>query len=72
MVTKYSGDNKEFYKYKQRIEVLLLFYIDGVSFIYEETDNWVYYVTYKRVKGSKKLNFVGVLSKYVFRLSTIK
>ena len=54
------------------MEVLLLFYIDGVSFIIEESDNWIYYIIYKKNKDQKKLNFVGMLSKYVFKLSSVK
>jgi len=54
------------------MEVLLLFYIDGVSFVVEESDNWVYYLIYKKLKGKNKLNFVGMLSKYIFRLTTVK
>lgn len=54
------------------MEVLLLFYIDGVSFIFEELDTWIYYVIFKKVKGAQRKLFVGMLSKYVFRLSTLK
>lgn len=54
------------------MEVLLLFYIDGVSFVMEHNDNWVYYVIFKKTKGKQRLNFVGMLSKYIFRLTTVK
>lgn len=49
-----------------------MFYIDGVSFIFEELDTWIYYVIFKKVKNSNRKIFVGMLSKYVFRLSTLK
>ena len=52
--------------------MLLLFYIDGVSFVFEEVDTWIYYIIYKKGKEGEKENFVGMLSKYVFRLSTVK
>lgn len=52
--------------------MFLLFYIDGVSFVFEELDTWVYYVIYKKIKGKKRKNVVGLLSKYVFRLSAVK
>jgi hypothetical protein len=51
---------------------LFLFYIDGVSFIFETIDTWIYYVIYKKLKDKKRRNVVGVLSKYVFRLSALK
>jgi hypothetical protein len=72
VIIKYSGDDKEFSKFKQRLEVLLLFYIDGVSFVFEEVDSWIYYVVYKKIKSSDRKIFVGMLSKYNFRLSTVK
>ncbi len=72
VIVKYTGDNKKFYEFKQRMEVLLLFYIDGVSFIFEELDTWIYYIIYKKIKGTDRKQFVGMLSKYVFRLSTLK
>ena len=53
------------------MEVLLLFYIDGVSFVMEESDNWVYYIIYKKCQHGR-LNFVGMLSEYIFRLTTVK
>lgn len=49
-----------------------MFYIDGVSFVFEEVDTWIYYIVYKKGKEGGKMNFVGMLSKYVFRLSTVK
>ena len=52
------------------MEVLLLFYIDGVSFIFEEHDTWIYYIIFKKVKDRRI--FVGMLFKYIFRLSTVK
>jgi histone acetyltransferase 1 len=54
------------------MEVLLLFYIDGVSFVFEEIDTWLYFLVFKKIKGTERKLFVGMLSKYVFRLSTIK
>ena len=66
------GSDKEFYKFKQRMEVLLLFYIDGVSFIFEELDTWIYFIVFKKVKDSNRKMFVGMLSKYIFRLSSVK
>ena len=47
VVYKYKGSNQEFLAYKQRFEVLFLFYIDGVSFVVEDTDEWEYYVIFK-------------------------
>ena len=52
--------------------MLFLFYIDGVSFVFEAIDTWIYYVVFKKLKGKTRKNVVGVLSKYVFRLSAIK
>ena len=52
------------------MEVVFLFYIDGVSFVKEEVDTWVYFLVFKK-KEQRKL-FVGALSKYVFKLSTTK
>lgn len=52
--------------------MLFLFYIDGVSFVYETIDTWIYYVIFKKLKGKTRKNVVGVLSKYVFRLSALK
>jgi len=52
--------------------VLFLFYIDGVSFIFEEIDTWIYYVIYKKNANKKRKTFVGVLSEYVFKISTLK
>lgn len=51
---------------------MFLFYIDGVSFIEEQVDTWVYYVIFKKVPNSTRKIFVGALSKYVFRLSSVK
>ena len=31
------------------MEVLFLFYIDGVSFVLEERDTWLYYVIFKNI-----------------------
>ena len=42
------GNNKDFNEYKQRMEVLFLFYIDGVSFVKEEVDTWVYFMVFKK------------------------
>lgn len=67
---KYKGSNKDFLAYKHRFEVLFLFYIDGVSFVVEDTDEWEYYVIFKQKDGRNI--FVGVLSMYIFRLSSVK
>ena len=49
--------------------MLFLFYIDGVSFIQEEIDTWIYYLIFKVLPGKKRKNFVGALSEYDFRLT---
>lgn len=69
---KYFGSNAEFTPFKERLEVLFLFYIDGASFVFEAIDTWQYYVIFKRLPGKTRKNVVGVLSKYVFRLSALK
>lgn len=51
VVKKYTGDNKQFHEFKQRMEVLLLFYIDGVSFVFEEIETWVYYLVFREGKA---------------------
>lgn len=68
----YSGSNADFTPFKERMEVLFLFYIDGVSFVFEAIDTWIYYVIFKKLKGKTRKNVVGVMSKYVFRLSALK
>ena len=50
---------------------MFLFYIDGVSFVKEEVDTWVYFLVFKKKPNNRHL-FVGMLSKYVFKLSTVK
>jgi hypothetical protein len=52
------------------MEVMFLFYIDGVSFVKEEVNTWVYFLVFKKKELRKLL--VGALSKYVFKLSTVK
>lgn len=52
------------------MEVMFLFYIDGVSFVKEEVDTWVYFLIFK--KKNQKYQFVGCLSKYIFKISTVK
>lgn len=47
-----------------------MFYIDGVSFVTEETSEWEYYIIYK-VKNNRHF-FIGVLSKYIFKLTAVK
>ena len=69
---RYSGDDKKFVEFKKRIEVLMLFYIDGVSFIMDELDTWAYFVIYCRKGGKGGRQFVGVLSEYIFRLTVMK
>ena len=49
---------------------MLLFYIDGVSFVKEEVDTWLYYIVFKKLEN--RYVFVGVLSEYIFKLSTSK
>lgn len=51
---------------KERFEILLLLFVDGASFTEDEPD-WHYYVIYQ--KTPKKSHFVGVLSKYEFRIT---
>lgn len=53
------------------MEVMFLFYIDGVSFVREEVDTWVYFLVWKRKENGRHL-FVGALSEYVFKISTTK
>ncbi len=50
--------------------MVFLFYIDGVSFVKEEVDTWVYFMVFKK-KENRHL-FVGVLSEYIFKISTAK
>ena len=35
IIVKYFGNDKNFIDFKTRFEVLFLFYIDGVSFVFE-------------------------------------
>jgi len=46
--------------------VLLLLFVDGASFTEDEPD-WHYYVIYR--KDGTKSHFVGLLSKYEFRIT---
>ena len=48
IVNKYKGSNASFTPYKERFEILFLLYIDGVSFVKENTDEWEYYVIFKK------------------------
>lgn len=60
------GDDKEFIPYKERFEILLLLFVDGASFTENEA-GWHYYIVYKLHEGRR--HFVGLLSKYEFRIT---
>ena len=48
MIIKYLGDNRDFNQFKEHMEVMFLFYIDGVSFVKEEVDTWVYFLVFRK------------------------